>query len=365
MNPSDKKVDFDALVLKMKTAGAFDDYPTPLGTSDALKLGDGFHNPRFPGDRAFRSGANPVRNGINIPQDIIDANEKSFSDAMKSYMPIQETAKWMHEYFSEGNNFLHSKSFRNFVSELVYVFPVKRIPLESKHTMQLDSKDRKRDDQRIFTAEEMIISRKVSDALPALPVAAAAYQASLFDYLEKLGSAIDKSKDLSGQQRKTGKKVVNTLKEGFSATGAMQHIIPSVATHYYKNHGNTIGEDATEQDFRDAIHFMMKNGSFRQSVSYTDGSETVRFSCPAQPFIGRSTAVDLEKNVSEESAVASKTFGKALFDIYRLTLEKMKENPVTAQQISRDMSYVLDRILAVDETHNNSMWNTVKSWLRG
>lgn len=360
------KVDFAALVNTMQQAGAFADYPRPLGGSDASALGPNFHNPRFPGDKAFILGSNAVKEGTNIPQDLADANKRAFMDAVNTFMPMETTAQWMHEYFSPEKNFIHSKQFRSFVTDLSTTPAVTRNLLDSELTMKLDDKQRSRDDQHLFTPEEIHITRRVSEAVPAIPLAIVAYQASLVDYLGHLDKAIGSSRTLSMQEKKRGHDIVGKLKEGFAAKGTIQHMLPAIATHYHKNHGQNTGEPSTEQDFREGIHFMMKNGSFRQTVPYRDNTDEVRFSCPVQPFIGKSSATSLENGPSDSPAVSSQ-FGVALYHIYREADAKLKESPQAFKQISRDMGYVLDSILTVRQQGGNGtggLLDTLRGWLR-
>lgn len=347
--PSSRPVDFDALVKRMKADGAFDAYEQPLGKTDASSLSSFYHNPGFPGDFSFGLGTLQVASGINIPQDLANAQHKSFSDALAHYMPQETVAQWMHEYFA--TDFLHSKSFRDQITAIGGMNSKPDKLLDSRHTMQLDAKERNTGENRLYTAEEIELTQKVCAKVPALAISVFAYQASFVAYLDKLEESIRKSKTLSKEQKERGNAALSIIKLSFADVGFYHDILPAIATHYAKNHEGKIGEPATAEDFNQAMVYVMKHG-FRANLKYKDESGSVQLTCPAHKAIGQSSIVSLDdasaQAPAQEDASLRSRLGTSLFHIYRAATQQIHERP-RSFAITRDtLEKSIERALSPD-----------------
>lgn len=352
--PSFTPVDFDALVKRMKTDGAFDDYPKPLGTTNAASVGQGFHNPRFPGDRSYGLGARQIKEGVaNIPQDLVDAQNTSTKDAIKHYMPDEQIGKWMHEYFT--GDFMGSKSFRKHVSDIHHIQYQPFAMLEGQHTMKLDAKERHRDDRKMFTPEELALALEVSKKQPALAIAVMGYQTSFIGYLDKLEGAIGRSTELDKKQRKNGKEAVHWLRDLWRNASFYSVILPAVATHYVQNHNGNMDEKLTQKDFNDGMQFISRNGAFHQVVPYADNSGQVDVKCSAHRILNKTSAIAIGDGAEAPDAHSPMVpqLGTALFHIYREVDKTIKPDSKALQRTQSD----LQRIIEVSVPHRG--W---KNW---
>ncbi len=352
-------VDFDALVKRMKDAGAFDAYKQPLGKTNAASLSTFYHNPEFPGDFSFGLGIKQIADGINLPQELVDAQRQSFSDALGHYMPQEIMAQWMHEYFD--GDFLHSKTFREQIGALRSMRKTPDKLLDSQYTMKLDAKERNTGENRLYTPEEIAFTQNICTKVPALAISVFAYQASFVAYLDKLEDAIASSKTLSKEQKEHGGVALSIIKDSFSGVGFYHDILPAIAIHYAKNHEGKI-EPATAEDFNQAMVYVLKHG-FRNKLNYRDESGSVQLQCPAQKPISQASAIDLDAPSSEqaqpEAGMRSK-LGTSLFHIYRVAAEQIHTNPRSFAAMHVDLQKSIERALSHSEP---GMWDRVKSFL--
>lgn len=336
-------VDFDSLVKRMKAEGAFDDYPQPLGSTNAASLNRGFHNPRFPGDRCYGLSVRLIKDApVNLPQDLVDAQNTSTKDAIRHYMPDEQIGKWMHEYFT--GDFMASRPFRSHVSDIHHIQYQSFAMLDSQHTMRLDAKERQRNDRKMFTPEEFQLTLQVSQKQPALPIAVMGYQASFIAYLDKLDGAIGRSTELDKQQKKKGKEAVHWLRDLWRNASFYSVILPAVATNYYQNHNGNTDEKLTQKDFNDGMQFISRNGAFHQVVPYSDNSGQVEVKCSAHRILSKTSAIAIGDGADAPDAHAPMVpqLGTTLFHIYREVDKTIKPDSKALQRTNSDLQRIIE-----------------------
>ena len=252
---------------------------------------------------------------------MLNARHRSVATAIRLYMPAHVMGQWMHNYFS--GDFLRSPNFKQ-VFDSTSFHPVHRRALPDKFTMDLTNPERKRNDRELFTNQEIELTQRICAQNPALSLAVVAFQASFFDYLDQLQTAVTTSAKLLPDEKARGVQVLDKLKGSWLLDNFVDNILPAVALHYHTRTGVEAGSPLNDEDFSKGMKFAFQNGMFMHDV--TGPKEDVKkLSCPARNIIAKfsdreaMTSIPNMETENVQRGLSGVELGTGLFHIYRQT----------------------------------------------
>jgi len=290
-----KPLDFNDVVDFIKAEKGFEDYETPLGP-DCRSIDSGLKNPRFPGDEAYGNG--PVFLGrlrVNIPQELIEAQSRSFRDALRIYMNPKHIGSFMCTFYR--GNFLSDPSFLKIADQEMYLG---RRSADDRFTLDLETPKRKSRNRTYYTDVEKKIVTDVCRSTPELRTTVLAYQAGFMAYLEQLKSAFTRNDGgrLTERERERGVLVADKLIKPWSTDNFSSELLPAICLAYYKRDPSLQSPPLTE-DFEKGFAFAFRTGVFQNHVHAPDGGER-HFRCPARVTIGTVATQELGQEVCSQ-----------------------------------------------------------------
>lgn len=337
MKSEGHEIDFSNTMERLRAAGAFTPYENPM---DATHIDPQLTPIRMPGDTAYNNGPMWLQKfEVNLPEQLIKEQRKSFVDAINIYFPTALVGRWMHQYFAD--DFLNSHSYRLVDKEtrlpkLEYMkggFFTK--PLDDKFSFKLDIPERAVRNRQLFTYREMETALKVLEAHPELTVAMEAYQAAFVGMVMKMEGAVQYHDDQSNPaEKEQATKILESLRRQYVTNNFMDNFLPAIALYYNHNHGGDLSAKPTKEDISEGMKFAWKNGAFVNDVKAPD-RQMRGFSCPAKSSIMLHSANPLvSEDIETNPLNVGMDAGAAISHIHDRVAELMeKDDPAVAKAL--------------------------------
>jgi hypothetical protein len=338
--PKTASFDFAPVIAHIIEHHGFDDYKTPMARPAGLN--DAYDVPQHPAGITYGSAAfEMIRGKKDIPQELITANRKSVVDAIHIFMPPEHTGRFLHQFFA--GNFLKSRMMHMVLRQMplpsrpMLYTHVK--PLDDELTMKLDAPERIRTDRNQYTKQELEMTLDVCKKVPALYITVIAYSVAFQEYLMQLNETIQKNPALTDEQKERSENITWELRRNWANENFTQFLLPALALHYKKNHGDRLGEPPTEKDFSDGMRWADKAGIFKNHMEGPKG-DVKQMTCPARGILLRSSrSIDMP----EGHQVTASAEGTGLYHIYR-AVEQLIATDKNAQRDAQSVSVAIDAL---------------------
>jgi hypothetical protein len=233
---------------------------------------------------------------LDVLPPVMKQVRKNFMKANQLLLPTDQLMRYFHQRFTAADPFDAGgigqalDKYKPEIPEANYInYNTEDV------SFRLDI-NRARYKRNLFTAEELEATLDFVAEYPALPVAIAAYQGTILDYLDCLG---DEFTAMAGQ---AGSGVTaedlekyQTYTQAWNTPNFYKELLPALMLHFRKaqidNPEAPSDSLITPELFHDALNFLFKNGAFRNFVDIPahtalDGKERVnKFICPAAGLI--------------------------------------------------------------------------------
>ncbi len=339
-------LDFSALARQLIENGAGTEYPVPLGNGtfdlhardpddrDRRIVYRQIHFPRYPGDNIYGNGPAMLRD-YDLPQEFIDAQNKSFRDAFALYMAPDNAVRHLCHFFRteflesdaylkvERENSRSLPSIEKEESSRSFRFYTDREYPDESLTLAFEEPSRRSFKRRYYAMGEIKIAEQACRIRPNIPKSIFAFQAGQLDYLYNLANAFDELEGVDPQRKKTCRAAVEELIKGHNTGNFARELLPAICLAYYARDPGMKSE-VVAKDFEEGFRLGHRLGLFRHNVDGPNDGLERKFVCPAATTIG---AV---MGRSEESQDLFGSPGNMLAMIYRMIGAPEKPGPVSS-----------------------------------